>query len=47
MPISSASPRVRRPSAWQLRQAREALDRFAAQIQRDMADPNAFRDDTL
>ena len=44
---SQRQSRVRRPSARQLRQARQALERFSAQIQRDMADSPAFRDDTL
>jgi len=44
---SQRQSRVRRPSARQLRQARQALERFSAQIQRDMADSHAFRDDTL
>jgi len=44
---SQHQPRGRRPSARQLRQAREALERFAAQIQRDMADPHALEDEAL
>ena len=44
---SQRQPRVRRPSARQLRQALEALERFAAQIQHDMADPHACPGDDL